>query len=256
MIEEIHSLLDEYIAWLKDKTDLKAINDQWVEITTPYLDRHNDSLVIYARRDNGGYLLTDDGEIVQDLKMSGCNLDTPKRRDLLKLTLNGFGIQIGERDSLLVHASRENFPSRKHNLVQAMISVNDMFYLAEPNVAGLFYEDVVAWLDSKKIRKTARLKFTGKSGLDYFVDFVIPSSPGHPERILQLINQPNPERAKLLAFGWIETKETRPADSKAYALLNDIDQKVSQPVFNILRSYDIKPVTWSERESIAEELAA
>lgn len=41
MINEVQSLLDQYWAWLRDKTTLRQIND-WVEITTPYLDRHND----------------------------------------------------------------------------------------------------------------------------------------------------------------------------------------------------------------------
>jgi len=48
MIDEIQVLLDKYLQWLKDKTVLRQVND-WVEITTPYLDRHNDYLQMYAR---------------------------------------------------------------------------------------------------------------------------------------------------------------------------------------------------------------
>ena len=36
-------LLNQYWKWLKEKTTLRQIND-WYEITTPYLDRHNDYL--------------------------------------------------------------------------------------------------------------------------------------------------------------------------------------------------------------------
>src|ERR1035437_4674266 len=125
MIEDVKNLLDRYNAWLKDKTSLRQIKD-WVEITTPYLDRHNDYLQIYARRDNGGFMLSDDGYILQDLEHSGCKLDTEKREALLKTTLNGYGIQV-QNGNLQVHASEENFPLRKHNLVQAMLAVNDLF---------------------------------------------------------------------------------------------------------------------------------
>lgn len=38
MIQDIQNLMDTYYSWLKDKTILRQI-DQWVEITTPYLDR-------------------------------------------------------------------------------------------------------------------------------------------------------------------------------------------------------------------------
>ena len=41
MIQDIQKLLDDYVAWLRDKTSLRQVAD-WVEITTPYLDRHND----------------------------------------------------------------------------------------------------------------------------------------------------------------------------------------------------------------------
>ena len=47
MTEEIQSLLDRYWGWLRDKTTIRQMHD-WVEITTPYLDRHNDRLQIYA----------------------------------------------------------------------------------------------------------------------------------------------------------------------------------------------------------------
>lgn len=90
MMAEMQTLIDKYVAWLKDKTSLRQLED-WIEITTPYLDRHNDYLQIYARRLNGGFLLTDDGYVLEDLQQSGCKIESPKRQALLKMTLGGFG---------------------------------------------------------------------------------------------------------------------------------------------------------------------
>ena len=73
-MDEIKSLMDQYIEWLRGKTTLRQV-DNWVEITTPYLDRHNDYLQIYAMRKNGSYVLTDDGYILGDLEQSGCKLE-------------------------------------------------------------------------------------------------------------------------------------------------------------------------------------
>ncbi|MCY2924052.1 MAG: DUF1828 domain-containing protein [Planctomycetota bacterium] len=185
MIDEIQELLDRYVAWLRDKTSLRLLSDNWVEITTTYLDRHNDYLQIYARKHNGGFVLTDDGYTIEDLKQNGCKLDSPKRQDLLRMTLAGFGIQ-NDEGSLGVSASGENFALRKHNLVQAMLAVNDLFFLAVPMVASLFYEDVVSWMDATEIRYTPNVKFTGKSGYDHLFDFVIPKSSKRPERGVQV----------------------------------------------------------------------
>lgn len=254
MIKEVQRLLDDYLAWLKDKTSLRQIND-WVEITTPYLDRHNDCIQIYAKRRDSGFVLTDDGYTISDLEQCGCKLESRKRQDLLKMTLNGFGVQLVD-SRLEVQASNENFALRKHNLVQAMLAVNDMFYLAMPMVASLFYEDVVTWLDRNEIRYTPKVKFTGKSGFDHVFDFVIPKSRQQPERILKSITRPSRETAQVVTFSWIDTKDVRPPNCRAYAFLNDSEQRVSTTVIDTLASYDVQPIPWSTREDIREELAA
>lgn len=126
--EVISGLIDRYLDWLKDHTALREVGD-FVEITTPYLDRHNDFLRIYARAADDDIVLTDDGYTIYDLRSSGCDLTSDKRLRLLQSTLNGFGIQMSG-DALTVRGSRESFPAKKHSLVQAMLAVNDLFCLA------------------------------------------------------------------------------------------------------------------------------
>lgn len=254
MIYEIQRLLDDYLAWLRDKTTLRQIDD-WVEITTPYLDRHNDCIQIYAKKQNGGFALTDDGYTISDLEQSGCKLDSHKRQELLRMTVNGFGVQL-HHNALEVHASPGNFALQKHNLVQAMLAVNDMFFLASPTVASLFYEDVVSWLELYDVRYTPKVKFTGRSGYDHVFDFVIPKSRKQPERILKTINHPNRDTAQVVAFSWIDTKGVRPPDSKAYAFLNDTEHAVPTNVLDAMRNYDVHPVLWSQRDQVQDELAA
>jgi hypothetical protein len=255
VVAEIEKLLHDYRAWLRDKTTLRQLNGEWVEITTPYLDRHNDSLQIYARAENGGYVLTDDSYIIHDLEASGCSLHTEKRQDLLKMTLNGFGVQL-ENDALEIHATPENFPLRKHSLIQAMLAVNDLFYLAKPVVESLFFEDVIIWLEANNIRYTPKAKFTGTSSYDHLFDFVIPKSRKQPERILQAITRPTRETALSFINAWTDTRQVRPPESKAYAVLNDNEQPVSGSVIDAFRNYRIQPVPFSQRGEVVTELAA
>jgi hypothetical protein len=254
-VAEIEKLLNDYRVWLEDKTTLRELDSEWVEITTPYLDRHNDALQIYARQQNGGYLLTDDSSTIHDLESSGCILNTEKRQDLLRMTLNGFGVKLN-REALEIHASAESFPLRKHNLIQAMLAVNDLFYLAKPMVESLFFEDVVAWLDMNEIRYTPKAKFTGISGYDHLFDFVIPKSRKQPERMIQAVNRPVRDSAQAFIHAWSDTREVRSADSKAYALLNDTEQSISGAVMDAFRNYAIQPVPWSARAQVVTELAA
>ncbi len=253
-MEEIQRLMDQYVEWLRSKTTLRQVDD-WVEITTPYLDRHNDYLQIYARRQNGSYVLTDDGYILSELELSGCKLESPKRSALLQMTLNGFGVKLVD-GALEVRASKDDFPLRKHNLVQAMLAVNDLFYLASPMVSSLFYEDVVAWLDENDILCTPKVKFIGKSGYDHLFDFVIPKSKKQPERILQAISRPSRDEAMITAFAWFDTREVRPPNSRAYAILNDSEREVPPIVVDALQSYDVRAIPWSKREAVVAEMTA
>ena len=255
MNDDIQALLDQYWDWLKDKTTLRQVAG-WYEITTPHLDRHNDYIQIYARKSADGYLLTDDGYILDDLEMSGCPVDTPRRQEILATTLRGFGVELVENNRLEVKAGSANFAVRKHNLLQAMLAVNDLFYLAQSTVASLFLEDVAAWLDECDIRYTPEVTFKGKSGYDHRFNFVIPKSRNQPERLLRTVNRPDRNIAQAVVFSCIDTREIRPSDSVTYAFLNDGDQAVSSNVQEALRNYDVSPVLWTERESVREELAA
>jgi hypothetical protein len=189
------------------------------------------------------------------LKAPAASLGTPKRQGLLKMTLNGFGVKV-DNEQLQVTATPENFPLKKHSLIQAMLAVNDLFYLAEPIVKSLFYEDVVAWLDASDVRYTPKVKFTGISGYDHLFDFVIPKSRRAPERILRAINRPSRATAETLIHAWSDTREVRSPESQAYAILNDSEQAVPAEVPEALGAYKIRPVTWSRREEVRERLAA
>lgn len=257
MIQAVQELIEEYTKWLRDKTILRQIEGtDWVEITTPYLDRHNDYIQIYLKKQDDGFLLTDGGETVEDLLMSGCNLESKRRQDLLQMTLNGFGVKM-ERDTLSVRASMQNFPMRKHNLVQAILAVNDLFYLAAPLVASVFLDDVKSWLELSGVRFVPNVKFSGTSGYDHHFHFAIPAFQNVPERIIRAINRPNRDAAESMAFAWLDMKGARRGqEAKAFALLNDREQPPLATVLDALQSYDIRPVLWSRRDDIRHELAA
>lgn len=254
MIQDIQELLDRYWDWLRDKTTLREAND-WIEITTPYLDRHNDCLQIYAKRVNGGFVLTDDGYIIEDLEQSGFRISGDKRKTMLDMTLSGFGVRLSGK-AIEVQAAAENFALRKHSLVQAMLAVNDLFCLASPTIVSLFHEDVTAWLDRSDIRYTPNVKFTGKSGYDHRFDFVIPKSRNYPERVLRAINRPNRDTAQAIAFSWIDTRKVRSPETRAHAILNDSEQKVPENVQDAMRNYEVQPILWSNRDEEREKLAA
>ena len=251
---DYEALIDRYLAWLKEKLCVREV-DGTCEITTPFLDRHNDSLQIYVRPADAGLLLTDDGHVLRDLTLSGLEFNTERRKKELQAILNGFGvIQIG--DELTVEASEEDFGRKKHNLLQAMLAVGDLAAMAQGVVASLFREDVENFLRLHSVRFTPTVTFKGKSGFDHQFDFVIPQSERRPERILRAVTRPNRQSVTALIFSWSDTREVRPEKATAYAVLNDSDSELSRDVVGALSRYAVKPMLWSQRDRYVEELAS
>lgn len=123
--------ITDYLKWIKDNTVVKTVEEGKVcSISTPFLDRHNDHLDIYLVKNNGSVRLTDNGYTLADLKMSGFEINTPKRESILKTVLNGFGVKMNGGDELYVDATASNVGQKKHYLLQAILAVNDMFNLA------------------------------------------------------------------------------------------------------------------------------
>ncbi|MDD1750906.1 MAG: DUF1829 domain-containing protein [Methanothrix sp.] len=58
------------------------------------------------------------------------------------------------------------------------------------------------------------------------------------------------------AFAWFDTREVRSPESKAYTILNDTERDVPPTVMDALQSYEVRPIPWSKREMVVEELTA
>lgn len=251
--KECEHLIEAYITWLRKGLSAEQL-EKACELTTPFLDRHNDHIQIYAVKKNGKIVLSDDGYILSDLRTSGLDLNTPKRKTVLESVLKGFGVRL-EGNQLLVEASQSNIGQRLHVLVQAMLAVNDMFIMAQPRVATFFWEDVRAFLDEHNVRYSPRVKVAGKSGFDHAIDFLIPKSQTRPERLVQAINVPNKNTIGTYLFTLTDTREARGEESEAYAFLNDQEREVGGDVIEALDAYKVKPTVWSRREKYVQALA-
>jgi len=254
MSKSIKSLIDEYTNWLRDNISVAQLGDAY-EVTTPFLDRHNDHLQIYVRQETSRTLLSDDGYVIADLRQSGCALDSEHRKRLLTSILNGFGVQ-RDGDEIFAVSHNGDFPQRKHALIQAMLSVGDLFATAQGHVKSLFLEDVAAYLESIGAPAFPDFQLVGKSGFQHKFDFALPKSANAPERLVRAVNRPNKDTALLVIAAWNDVRASRSADSQMYTVLNDSETKVPGEVVDALKQYDIIAVPWSQRMDHKVKLAA
>ena len=246
---DCQQVITEYLKWIKDNTVTKTVEEGKVcSISTPFLDRHNDHLDIYLLKTNDNLKLTDNGYTIADLKMSGFEINTPKRESILKTALNGFGVKMNGNDELYVDANPQNVGQKKHYLLQAILAVNDMFNLAQETVYSLFKEDVELYFKSNDIFFSKDIKLTGKSGFDHNIDFLIPASKNKPERLIKAINTAKKDTVLSSIMAFNDINQTRETPTKNFVVYNDLEKEVSKDVIGALDNYAVKHIPWSHKE--------
>lgn len=243
---ECERLIGDYLRWLKEGLRVDQL-DRSCKIATPFIDRHNDEIEIYVEKQNGGLLLTDDGYTIADLASSGMTFGTEKRKGHLTAILNGFGVRL-EGAELQLHATPNDFPQKKHNLVQAMLAVNDMFVMGEEHVLSLFKEDVMKFLESHNIPIFPDFKLSGRSGFDHKFDFGLPKTSRKPQRVLQAINNLTKDQATSFAFAVADVRVIRAEPLQAFTFVNDLEHPPSEDNLAAIRAYDVEPLFWSRRQ--------
>lgn len=210
---------------------------------------------VYAELSGDEIILTDDGYTIEDLEFCGLTVDNIRCKKLMQINLNGFGVK-REGNDLVTRATTKDFGLKLHNLLQAMIAVDDLHYIAPLSKdKHRFDAGIGIWLNASNIQFDAK-KFKGKSG--YYVDYkyVIPPSDNMPYRMLIGISNPRRGAVEQAAFRWLDIRESRPSDAQLYPILNDAQPDSVLNELDAFRNLEINPVLWSERESVREELAA
>ncbi len=129
MNTETKGLVETYLAWLRERSSEREIEGGWHELTLPFLDRHNDHLLVYVRRGHDGLLITDEGRTIGDLKRVGCDLKaSPKRRAIAEGILRGLGLDpdLLDQGEIKTAAVDGEFPGRLHRMLMSMLAIDGL----------------------------------------------------------------------------------------------------------------------------------
>jgi len=246
----INELMDEYYAFLKEKTILTESNgSEWIEISTPFTGLFNDTLDIYAKRQGNKVILSDDGNTMRNLNLSGMEVSrSPKRKEILERILINYGIRFTNNE-LITEATAKDFPQKKLNLLSAISETNDLYYLARHTVASVFREDVKAYLDEQKLIYTPHFISKGSTGLEFTFDFQL--AYRNTEIVIKSFNSINKMNLPNFLFTWDDIKKIRERQTEkeviGLAVINDVDRDVKDEYIDALQYYGAQHILWSQR---------
>lgn len=247
------ALIESYINWLKQKIYIEEL-ENFHKITTPFVDHINDYIQFYLKRDkNGNIHMTDDGYMINNLEMSGVDINSPGRKKELESILNGFGV-ISKGNELTMTAMQSTFPMRKHNFIQALMAVDDLYVISTPKVEKFFLEDVINFLKEYQIRFSQNIILQGKSSFQHKFDILIPLSNRAPERIIKVVNSPKKQNIITQLFAFEDTKQAR--NNEGIMVLNDLEQEINPDISQAINEYGILEIPWTKRNEYREKLTA
>jgi hypothetical protein len=248
----INTLMENYYAFLKEKTLVTVSSStDWVEISTPFVGLFNDTVDIYAKKDGNKIILSDDGNTLRDLELSGLEISrSPKRKEILDRILINYGVRINNEE-LVTEATERDFPQKKLNLISAISETADMYYLAKHTVASVFREDVKSYLDEQELIYTPYFISKGSTGLEFTFDFQI--AYRNTEIVIKSFNSANKMNLPHFLFTWDDIKKVREQQTQkeiiGLAVINDIDHEVSDEYLSALDNKGAQYILWSQRHS-------
>lgn len=246
-------LVDDYLSWLKSNMSQEVLSNGIIEITTPFLDKNNDYTQIYVEQKGNKFILSDYGYTINELLMMGIDINSPKRKDIIQTILNRFGVKLID-ENLMISATSNSYPMAKHNLLQAMLAIDDLFYLSRTNVVSVFTEEVENFFNSNEIYYMSNVSFIGIAGYTHNYEFTLQRSKNNPERLIKVANNLTKSMTESILFAWEDTRAVRKEDSVLYTFVND-NHKVPDKYISALENYDVIPIIWSKRSDYLDKLA-
>lgn len=248
----INDLMSNYYAFLKEKTIVTPdASSDWVEISTPFVGFFNDTVDIYAKKEGNRIIISDDGNTLRDLELSGLEISrSPKRKEILDRILINYGVKVNNNE-LTVEATERDFPQKKLNLISAISETADMYYLAKHTVASVFREDVKTYLDEQELICTPYFISKGSTGLEFTFDFQI--AYRKTEIVIKSFNSVNKMNLPHFLFTWEDIKKVREQQTQkeiiGLAVINDVDREISEDYLSALSSKGAQYILWSQRHT-------
>lgn len=234
-------LKDSYFEWLKEKIIFEDTENGYVSIGTPFLDSNFDNINLYAQFINKDTIeVSDFGYTLYNLSEFGINVMDKRSKvanNIFNSVISSFGIEVDKKSlTLKVITSVSRFPIAKNRLLQAIMRINDIYYLSKSNATSSFNDVVTDFLEEHNILFTSNIEIPSLNGISAHFDFLIPhnhTKNDRSERLIRTATRPNDiNQAKV--FNFDVSKATR--NGEFIYLLNDCVFKD-----NIAKKVDIEP---------------
>lgn len=138
----IETIEKEFKQKVCDKLSLMSEGVNRYKVMTPFLFEDGDHLSIVLKRENGNWVLSDEGHTYMHLTydIDEKSLQSGTRQKIITNALSGYAVS--DRDGeLLIAIQNENYGDSLYSFIQALMRISDVSYLSRERVRSTFMED-------------------------------------------------------------------------------------------------------------------
>lgn len=119
-------------------------------VITPFLFEDGDHLSIVLKRQNGHWMLTDEGHTYMHLTydIEEKDLQRGTRQKIISNALTAFSVA-DRQGELSLEIREEQYGDALYNFVQALLKISDVSYLSRERVRSTFLEDFRAFMEER-----------------------------------------------------------------------------------------------------------
>jgi hypothetical protein len=157
----LESIKEEFKHRVCEQIDLRAEGEGRFLVTTPFRFEDGDHFGIVLKRENGGWLLTDEATTLMHLsyQLDDQDLEAGNRGEIIENCLEGFSVR--NRDGeLVIPIAEDRFGDALFSFIQALTKVSDVSFLSRERVRSTFLEDFRAFLRSTVPEHRLRFDWT------------------------------------------------------------------------------------------------
>jgi hypothetical protein len=247
---EINSIVNEYLKWIRENTKIKNKNGIDI-ITTPFALSNNDLIDIIVKKNNNEIILSDDGETLFNLEISGVNI--VKRKEIFEKFLRSYGLNKTSEDEIIKKSSYQNIGRDINDFIQGILSIDDMFLTSSNNVKHFFKEDVALFFEKNDFYPSPDIKLVGKNNLEYNIDYIINRTKNKKEKLIRVINSNNKDKIISAIFAFEDLEER---NSENIIIFNNTERKLSNELEEVLKKKKIEVLNWTQKEKWIKEMIA
>ncbi len=120
-----------YLSWMDRNIQEIRVNDKTTRLVFPFLDFCNDHIEISIADDLTKVIVSDDGETIANLFLSGIEVNANgKYKSILQEVTILYGVTITTDKELIISCSQTNFGNAINRLLQCIMKLNDILIIS------------------------------------------------------------------------------------------------------------------------------